>query len=276
MQTDAKTTIMETFLDACGVHPALELEVESLAGARSVRYCLRQPFAVVGRHPAADIHLNSDGVRPRHLYFQAIQGRIACINVSQTGSFSTSQGEVSTFCWLPPDRTVQIASYTIKVLQEQREPERKPPELMDPTSSGTAWEIIGPSITVEISNDETPGKKKTWLVDRLVTLVGRTSRCAIRLNDECVSNVHCCLVLTPTGLWAVDVLGREGIVINEQPVRVGPLGMDDELRIGPFRIRLQETAEVLDEPDEYSCRTPTPMNDFELPTLLPSESVDQK
>src|SRR4029077_6225044 len=126
-------------------------------------------------------------------------------------------------------------------------------------------DIFAPKMTLELTNEEAPGTIKTWPIDRLLTLLGRTERCVIQLNHEMISNVHCSLVLTTTGLWVVDLLGRGGILINEQPVRVGFLGLEDELRLGPYRLRLQETPEPLFIPkDESEYRTLTPVSEFDF------------
>jgi hypothetical protein len=257
--------MMDAFLHACGVHPSLELEVQPTSKVRAVRYSLRQPFAIVGRHPAADIYLDSDGMRPRHVYFQAIEGRIACVNVSQTGTIQTSEAEVESFCWLNPNDTIHFGNRALKLLHDEDTQLFTNHIIPDPLAIGSAWEIFGPRITLEISNDNIGDEPTTWLVDRLLTLVGRTPRCALQLLDEEISNVHCSLVLTTTGLWVVDLLGRGGIIINEQPVRMGQLGLEDELRLGPFRIRLQEMPIAINIPlEERAFRPLTSANEIHL------------
>ena len=54
-----------------------------------------------------------------------------------------------------------------------------------------------------------------------------------------VSPIHCALLQTPAGLWVVDLLGRQGIAVNGTAVRWARLEDADELRIGPFLIRVQ-------------------------------------
>lgn len=258
------SSMMDAFLQACGIEPALELEVESTGTVLPVRYCLRQPFAIVGRHPAAEVQLDADGVRPRHLYFQAIEGRIACINVSQISSFLNQDKEINSFCWLPIKDDVKIGSRRIKLLAYETECDVTQ-TLSDPLAPGSALDIFAPKITLELTNEEAPGTAKTWLIDRLLTLIGRTERCVIQLNHELISNVHCSLVLTTAGLWVVDLLGRGGILINEQPVRVGYLGVEDELRLGPYRLRLQQKPEPFIIPtDESAYRELTPVGEFEM------------
>ncbi len=257
---------MDAFLHACGVYPALELEVEATSKSRSLRYCLRQPFAIVGRHPAADLYLDSDGIRPRHVYFQAIEGRIACINVSMTGTIQTNVAEVETFAWLEPNESVHFGNRSVKLLQDEFEHSVRQ-DVADPLMPGSAWEIFGPRITLEILNEEEGTTRKTWLVDRLLTLVGRAPKCAIQLNHDLISNIHCSLVLTSMGLWVVDLLGRGGVLMNEQPVRMAQLGLEDEMRLGPFRIRLQEIPVAISIPEESKAFRPllTPAGEILLP-----------
>ncbi|HQR07781.1 MAG TPA: FHA domain-containing protein [Gemmatales bacterium] len=267
--------MMDAFLHACGVYPALELEVEAAGATPAVRYCLRQPFAIIGRHPAAEVHLDADGMRPRHVYFQAIEGRIACINVSQTASFVVQEKEIESFCWLIAGQSVQVGNRRVKLLPYETAADLKQ-TLADPLAPGSALDIFAPKITLELTNEEAPGTLKTWPIDRLLTLIGRTERCVIQLNHELISNVHCSLVLTTTGLWVVDLLGRGGILINEQPVRAGYLGMEDELRLGPYRLRLQEMPEaIFISKDESDYRPLTPAGEFEISTLSHSDSTHQ-
>lgn len=263
--------MMDAFLQACGVQTALELEVNASGKVRSTRYCLRQPFAIIGRHPASDVYLDSDGVRPRHIYFQAIEGRIACINVSQTGSLQADDTPIEPFCWLKDNDSVYFGTRSIKLIHDDKEVVQRS-DIIDPMAPGSAWDIFAPRITLEITYQGSQ-ETKIWLVDRLLTLIGRTPRCAIQLHDEVISNVHCSLVLTTAGLWVVDLLGRGGLIINEQPVRVALLGPDDDLRVGPFQIQLHEAPpEYHFTQEEKEFHPITPAAEFDVPSASETES----
>lgn len=238
-QTEHIPSMMDAFLHACGVPSALELEVESTSQARSIRFCLRQPFALMGSHPSADIYQPAEKVRPRHVYLQAIEGRIFCINVSQTGSAKTMDKEIKTGCWLKPGQPVQFGTRQFKLIEDRRKTSDSEQEWNDPLSAGSAFDIFGPRLTLEIRDNDSDSITKTWQIDRLITLIGRTSRCAIQLNDDAISNVHASLVLTAHGVFVVDLLGRGGISINGHQVRAGFLDVGDELTIGPFSMKLQ-------------------------------------
>jgi hypothetical protein len=79
---------------------------------------------------------------------------------------------------------------------------------------------------------------QTWRMDRALALIGRASICKIRLHSPMVSRTHCALVNTPSGLWVVDLLGREGTYVNGVSVRWGRLDPEDEMQIDQFRIRI--------------------------------------
>ena len=77
---------------------------------------------------------------------------------------------------------------------------------------------------------------------RPITLSVGAPECVIRLNGRGVSRFHAALVLTPAGLWVVDLLGEvedggcEGVRVNGRRVRVAPLGSTDILAIDRFRV----------------------------------------
>src|SRR5262249_37684920 len=79
--------------------------------------------------------------------------------------------------------------------------------------------------------------KDRWTVNRFVTLVGRAPECKIRLSADDIAGYHCGLVLTPKGLWVVDLSGR-GVVVNGERMRVSPLPAGAELWIGRVLIGL--------------------------------------
>ena len=74
-------------------------------------------------------------------------------------------------------------------------------------------------------------------MNRVVTLVGRAEACKLHLNGDDIAGYHCGLVLTPQGLWVVDLLSREGTYINGMPVRCERLREGDELQLGKYALR---------------------------------------
>jgi hypothetical protein len=80
-----------------------------------------------------------------------------------------------------------------------------------------------------------------------LVLVGKSDECKMRLRDPRVSEIHCALVRTRTGVWVIDLLSDEGVFINDQRVRASRLDQGARLSIGPFTIRAWYD-QVPDEP----------------------------
>lgn len=225
---------MREFLQACDSALQLDLEIEAL-GIGVTRFRLQQPYAVVGRHPDADLHLEGDTVRPRHVYLQVIEGRLFAINVSHTGQ-TWWDGEAKPHGWIDPGNRVQVGAYFLSLAAHETRFGGQ--AISNPLAAGSAWDIFAPHIKLEIIDKDTLAKPKSWTIDRLLTLIGGAPMCDLRLLDRSISNVHASLVLTPDGLWAVDLLGRGGILVNQQPVRMGKLDDGSELQIGCFACKV--------------------------------------
>src|SRR5438093_13259382 len=88
----------------------------------------------------------------------------------------------------------------------------------------------------------------------MITLVERAEVCKIHLNGDDIAGYHSGLVLTPDGLWVVDLSGR-GVVVNGERMRVSPLRHGAELWIGRFLIGLHYPTTA---PETESARSSTP------------------
>jgi hypothetical protein len=93
-----------------------------------------------------------------------------------------------------------------------------------------------PTVSLEFRNGKRA--KDRWTVNRLLTLVGRAPECKIHLTADDIAGYHCGLVLTPDGLWVVDLSAR-GVVVNGERMRVSPLPPGAELWVGRFLIGVQ-------------------------------------
>jgi pSer/pThr/pTyr-binding forkhead associated (FHA) protein len=84
-----------------------------------------------------------------------------------------------------------------------------------------------------------PSQSMSWPMHRVMSLIGSASGCKFRLTDPSVSRFHASLLRTSAGLWIVDLLGQNGITVNERTVRFSRLDDDDVLGIGRYRIRVR-------------------------------------
>jgi pSer/pThr/pTyr-binding forkhead associated (FHA) protein len=96
-----------------------------------------------------------------------------------------------------------------------------------------------PRVTLEFLNAALPAKRSnhTWQLDRALTFVGQATECKVRLTDTSVSAFHCSLLRTRHGVWMVDLLSRNGTLLNGKALRWGLLRDRDELKVGTFLIR---------------------------------------
>jgi pSer/pThr/pTyr-binding forkhead associated (FHA) protein len=77
-----------------------------------------------------------------------------------------------------------------------------------------------------------------WRLNRVLSLVGRSARCRVRLPDLSVSSIHCSVVATPSGVWVTDLLSREGTKLRGESVQLARLEEGDLLEVGTYRLRI--------------------------------------
>ena len=86
-----------------------------------------------------------------------------------------------------------------------------------------------------------------WRMKQLLALVGRSSRCRVRLRDPSVFRFHCSLVATPQGIWVVD-LTRGQLRLRGEPVECARLEEGDNLQIANYSLNINYHRELLPRP----------------------------
>lgn len=104
---------LSLFSDACSADGSLHLEAEGPMGVVRRVVC-PQPFALIGRHPRADLVLPHAGVNQRHVYLQVIGGRIFFVDLGSPLGIHSGGGFVRSG-WLEPGRDIYIGPYRVKV-----------------------------------------------------------------------------------------------------------------------------------------------------------------
>ena len=92
-------------------------------------------------------------------------------------------------------------------------------------------------VTLEFLNG--PSRSTCWPMNRVMSLIGSAGGCKFRLADPSVAPFHCSLLRSPVGLWVVDLLGPDGIGVNDALVRYALLADNDVLKVGRYRIRIR-------------------------------------
>ncbi len=192
---------------------------------------LSQSFAVVGHADHATVTLASSQVSYRHAYLQVIDGRMVCVDLgSKTGVF---WGDVRRSSgWLSPAQSVRIGPYSLQLVRDapavgRLKAEEAWPSPLEKSAEGTA---LFPQYTLELFDDSLPDIVRS--IERRITLVGRHPNCAMRFDDESVSQFHCALVLTKNGLWLIDLLGMGGTRLDNKSVDCGSVEIGSVLSVG--------------------------------------------
>jgi pSer/pThr/pTyr-binding forkhead associated (FHA) protein len=225
----------EQFFEACGGDGGFSVIVANEATQKQFRRDFSLPFAIVGRNPDADLGLFDQRISWRHTYLQVIAGRLLCLDLqSRTGTYwASGPGESG---WLDDELGVRIGPFHLRAAEPL-------PGASVSDSKKLLTRLSGaeslPRVTLEFGRVLIPDRisGRTWELDRVLTLVGNASMCKVRFPDQSVSSFHCSLLRFPQGIWVVDLLSREGTLVNGQRRRWAALKDGDELQIGKFLIR---------------------------------------
>jgi len=195
---------------------------------------LNSPFAVVGRSPEAHVTLSHQTVSFRHLYFQAIGSRLACMDLLSLAG--AKQGGESFSGWVDSSTELEVCGYQIRLLDDfwVADGDLKKPQDFRPRDEHRDEYGVLPKVELELLN--TSAKGQTWPINRVVTLVGRDERCRITVVDDRISRVQCALLLLPSGLWAIDLLGKGGTSVNGETCGCAMLSEGSVVKIGPYEL----------------------------------------
>jgi pSer/pThr/pTyr-binding forkhead associated (FHA) protein len=224
--------LLEQFLRACGADGPLELDVAIGDGPAEPR-SLHQPFAVVGRDPNADLRIDHPQISRRHAYLQLIGGRVFCVDLgSRTGlHWGDSAGRAG---WLDAGQPLRAGPATIRLECERSGWDMAAADISPLAARAPQFDPL-PLVTLEFPRGSKEPRSCSF--DRVLMLVGRAPECRLRLGDPDVSKFHCSLVRTPTGVWAVDLFGRDGIIVNGTRTRFARLDHGGHLQAGRHQIR---------------------------------------
>ncbi len=230
--------------DALGVSRPIRVAVTSRAHAQPEIVSIDGPYGIVGRGSGCDITLADRLVSFRHVYLQAFGDRVVCVDLLSPNPITWTGPETSV--WMSPQHRVTVGPYTLQLSDDGWESDNSdwpsPLDCKTRENDSTPFGAL-PLVHLELMNRQFKGM--TWPINRVLTLVGRDERCRITCADERISRVHCSLLLTPHGLWAIDLLGRGGLRVNGQPRRCAYLASDDELRIGQYLMKAKYESDLV-------------------------------
>lgn len=233
--------VREQFFQDCGGDPCYQLAVTNGETNEVEILPLESPFHLIGRSPDCDIVIKHWEISYRHCYLQVLGGRILCIDLDSRNGVKWN-GERRRSGWLVKGRDVHLGRHTIRLVKGSGKPSDGSDGEMSVSGVLKADSGIFPKISLELlsRNSKTPTGRFLALKPG-VTLIGRSRVAQVRLKHDSVSLVHCSLIVTQSGVWIVDLLGRNGTLINGRSVQYGRLVKGDIIKVGEFHLQVNSS-----------------------------------
>lgn len=227
---------LDPFFEACGGPTSIALAVRRAdSDDPPETHIFRQPFVVIGACRECDLPLTESNVAFRHFYLQLIGGRWFVVDLwGLTRSSAAERGGCSG--WFNPGAEIGVGSYIITHV-----PGAASTAVEDTSSRAMILDSRGdrPVAELELLNGHSnSGSEDHRRLTSAVTLIGSNRQCDLWLRDKSVSKVHASLVLTTEGLWMVDLLGRDGVLVDGRPAYWKQIHDAMELTIGRFKLRV--------------------------------------
>jgi anti-anti-sigma factor len=232
---------------ATGAPDRFRISVMGEDSVTPVQHEFNYPYVVIGRGEGCDILLQNPRVSFRHAYLQVIEGRVFCVDLASRNGIAWPDGPRK-YGWLRPDEPIQIGPYILCVIGDDARDRAQEESLGDLNPLERYRGQAGPMPVVDLEFRYETAGQPTWSVNRLLTLIGRSPVCKLRFDTPKVSGVHCGLLLTRHGLWAIDLRGRGGTRVDGEPIRAQPLESGNEISFGEFQI-----AVFYDEPPDLAA-----------------------
>jgi pSer/pThr/pTyr-binding forkhead associated (FHA) protein len=230
-----KDPVISRFAEACSATAPLDMRVDLADGGLLAEGTVPMPFSLVGRDDACDVTLTDAEVNPRHTWLQVIGGRVFAVDLGSRTGLNWPGGATGSG-WLDVGVPVRIGPFQLLLRSPVAVHSVPFPHGYNPLLTDQNSGRLRPSVTLDFRNGKRA--KDRWNINRLITLIGRSPECKIRLTADDIAGYHCGLVLTPDGVWVVDLSGR-GVVVNGERMRVSPLRHGAELWVGRFLIGVQ-------------------------------------
>jgi pSer/pThr/pTyr-binding forkhead associated (FHA) protein len=257
----------ERFINACGATLPLRVSIKNERSGEMEDVFIERPWAVIGGDPKCDIRLLHPDVSQRHAYLQFVGSRVLCCDLgSRTGTHGSSESRPRG--WLETDEPVYVGPFSIRILDNEFDAETG---ASLPQSRGAESLDLPPAYLSFVNARNSDWGQTSKRISRNVTLIGWSSSCKVRLQHSSVGRAHCSLVLTPDGLWVVNLLCSGGTQVNGNAVECARLEEGDELAVGRFLMRVSYTTPVEDEAQDPASPGSTSdadlrrLGEFDLP-----------
>lgn len=219
---------------ACSGRTLVRLLISGPDGQERDCGVLTRPYLLIGRSPQCDIQLNGSDVSHRHAYIQLIGDRIFCADLGSRTGVHWPDGK-RPLSWVAFNEHLAIGPYGLRFVSvcEPAAPETQTTALSRQHRPAVSLRFLNARVNTDHS--------RQWQLRRSVTLLGHLPSCHLPLLDASVSRVHASLLRTPQGVWVIDLLGKGGVEVNGERVAFARLTSGDELKVGRFRMAVEQT-----------------------------------
>jgi hypothetical protein len=215
--------------EACETTGPLVLTVSGPGVTQPVRCVFRRPFLLIGSSREADLYLPDAAVSPWHAYLQVVEGHVVCADLHSATGTHWPTGPRRNGC-LSPGTSLRIGPFDLRLGERAGGLLTPPPFDFDQP----------PALALE------PLNCGSWNVPlsctSLVTLVGSSPACGVRLQGDGVAEVHCCLLRARRAGWLIHLGGNRRTIVNRKSIRWSRLGDGDLVEVGGFVFRVQAPA----------------------------------
>lgn len=235
---------LKTFSHVVGAPRPIRLALREEGGGPPDVQVVDSPYAILGRGRNSHVRLNSSDVSYRHACLLVLGGRILCLDLLSARGISWDGPHRAP--WLSAADRLKIGPYWIQLLDDGWAYTPELPSPLDFKPRDQKLPEFGELPEVELQLLTGKRKNAVFPVNRVLTLVGRDERCRVTCADDEVSRVHCALLLAPSGLWVIDLLGRNGVRIGDEPAPFGCLAEGEVFHVGRygFRVRYPHLSET--------------------------------
>ncbi|MCA9076911.1 MAG: FHA domain-containing protein [Planctomycetaceae bacterium] len=235
-ELDVVRSTLSRFRRACRQKTAFIIKVvSSESGARPQSILWNRPSLIIGKGEDCDLTLPHAEVSRQHAYFQIVDGKIFCADLDSRTGTHWSNGAAQAG-WVDPEEPVSVGPFSLmfEPAPQLFDAEQAEDEFVSEDVSIEEGESAGCEFFLDFMN---AGQNvRRYRVTRDVTLIGSGDAAKVHLSHPSVSNAHCSIVRTESGLWMVDLHSNDGTIVNGQVEILAPLNSGDEFQVGRFLV----------------------------------------
>jgi pSer/pThr/pTyr-binding forkhead associated (FHA) protein len=229
----------DKFAAACRAEGLVGLRIVRNDGVVVAQGEIDLPMAVIGRGQECTIQLNDPGVSLRHGFLQVFNGHVLISDLGSRDGVSDGQHKLP-FVWISEKQACHIGPFRIYLSRPMSD--LPPPEQFNPFQP-LPTDLLPKMVKFSLRFVNGRTALTEWNVNRGVTLVGRSSVCKINLGADDVDPYHCYFVMTPMGLWVVDLMSGCPVVVNGEPIQFARLSDGDIVEIARFKLQCLSRAD---------------------------------